>query len=144
MVSSRRCKFLLEQSLTPVYRRALTCVMKQTFSRRALQDLKHLYTLLRYAVNDAEIGKDLTFAFNQISQRLQQSIQPNVLGKVSCNYVGAGNLVNGPYDDPRLRRAKDEMSKIGKPRLGQRLQQMEFYASLSSLAARSTSLATTT
>ena len=46
--------------------------MKQRFSRGHLQDLKHLHTLLENAFNDARLGKDMTFAFSQISQRLQQ------------------------------------------------------------------------
>lgn len=151
--------------------------LKQVYSRRDLQDLKYLYTLIKNARKDAADGKDMVQVFERIRQRLQQmefytslsqilikksgllddgglrvifenqvpsivfphdirsdadilfrkwmggqidphlfrgiitksgtakgdkgfkshSIDPDFPGKVSCNYVGAGNLVSGQW-----------------------------------------------
>lgn len=49
-----------------------TVDMRQNFSRGGLQDLKHLYTLLTYAINDAKAGRSMTSAFNHISLKLQE------------------------------------------------------------------------
>ncbi len=150
---------------------------RQNFSRRDLQDLKFLFTLITNAKRDAANGNEMAPSLNKIRSRLQQmefftslspilvkksgvlddeglplifenrlpgvwfpndicadadilyrkwmtgqidphlyrgivtktgttkadkgfkthSLDPNFAGKVSCNYVGAGNLVNGQW-----------------------------------------------